>query len=227
MLGSRLRRTTWNYVRKDFPILERRVHDGVPLVYLDSANTSQKPRQVLDVLNGVLRTTQLQHPSGYPRAGRGSHRGLRRRAHEGRGVHWRGQPRRSGLHQELVRGTQSRRERASPWGVRGHQPGDEVVITEMEHHSNIVPWQLLCQRTGATLRWFGVTDDGRLDLSNIDDLINPRTKVVSFVHVSNILGTLNPVRLYRRPRACARRARRTRRVAVGAASAGRRPGPWC
>jgi len=65
----------------------------------------------------------------------------------------------------------------------------------MEHHSNIVPWQLLCQRTGATLRWFGVTDDGRLDVSNIDELINPRTKVVSFVHISNILGTLNPVQL--------------------------------
>ena len=77
-------------------------------------------------------------------------------------------------------------------------PGDEIVITEMEHHSNIVPWQLLCERTGATLRWFGITDDGRLDLSDLDELINERTKVVSLVHLSNILGTVNPVRRDRR-----------------------------
>src|SRR6185503_18308501 len=71
--------------------------------------------------------------------------------------------------------------------------GDEVVITEMEHHSNIVPWQLLAERTGATLRWFGLTDEGRLDLANIDELINERTKVVSLVWVSNMLGTVNPI----------------------------------
>ena len=71
--------------------------------------------------------------------------------------------------------------------------GDEVVITEMEHHSNIVPWQLLTERKGATLRWFGLTDDGQLDLSNIDELINERTKVVSLTWVSNMLGTINPV----------------------------------
>ena len=72
-------------------------------------------------------------------------------------------------------------------------PGDEVLITEMEHHSNIVPWQLLTERNGATLRWFGITDDGRLDLSNIDELITERTKVVSLTWVSNMLGTVNPV----------------------------------
>jgi cysteine desulfurase / selenocysteine lyase len=78
-------------------------------------------------------------------------------------------------------------------GDRQIGPGDEVVITEMEHHSNIVPWQLLTERTGATLRWFGVTDDGHLDLSNVDDLITERTKVVSLVWVSNMLGTVNPI----------------------------------
>jgi cysteine desulfurase/selenocysteine lyase len=78
-------------------------------------------------------------------------------------------------------------------GTRRVTTGDEVVITEMEHHSNIVPWQLLTERTGAKLRWFGVTDDGRLDLSNIDELINEHTKVVSLVWVSNMLGTVNPV----------------------------------
>ena len=73
-------------------------------------------------------------------------------------------------------------------------PGDEIVITEMEHHSNIVPWQLLCERTGATLRWFGVTDDGQLDLSQAGELINERTRLVALAHQSNVLGTINPVR---------------------------------
>jgi cysteine desulfurase/selenocysteine lyase len=78
-------------------------------------------------------------------------------------------------------------------GERQVGPGDEVVITEMEHHSNIVPWQLLCERTGATLRWLGLTDDGQLDLSDVDRLITDRTKVVSLVWVSNMLGTINPI----------------------------------
>jgi len=71
-------------------------------------------------------------------------------------------------------------------------PGDEIVISEMEHHSNIVPWQMLCERTGATLRWFRITDDGRLDLSQLDELVNERTRLVAYVHMSNILGTVNP-----------------------------------
>jgi cysteine desulfurase/selenocysteine lyase len=74
-------------------------------------------------------------------------------------------------------------------------PGDEVCVTEMEHHSNLVPWQMLCERTGATLRWIPLTDDGRLDLTDLATLVNDRTKVLAFVHVSNILGTLNPVDL--------------------------------
>jgi cysteine desulfurase/selenocysteine lyase len=78
-------------------------------------------------------------------------------------------------------------------GPLGVGEGDEVVITEMEHHSNIVPWQLLCERTGATLRWFGLTEEGQLDLSNVDELITERTKVVSLVWVSNMLGTINPI----------------------------------
>jgi cysteine desulfurase / selenocysteine lyase len=73
------------------------------------------------------------------------------------------------------------------------RPGDEIVISEMEHHSNIVPWQLLCQRTGARLRWFGVTSDGRLDLTQIDDLITERTRVVALAHQSNVLGSINPI----------------------------------
>ena len=100
--------------------------------------------------------------------------------------------------------------------------GDEVVITEMEHHSNIVPWQLLTERKGATLRWFGLTDDGRLDLSNIDELINERTKVVSLTWVSNMLGTINPVAEIAGARPRGRRHRRRRRLAGRAPAAGRR-----
>ncbi|HEY8728736.1 MAG TPA: cysteine desulfurase [Acidothermaceae bacterium] len=180
--------------RKDFPILERRVHDGVPLVYLDSANTSQKPRQVLDALTDFYE----QHNSNIHRATHAlgeeateAYEGARMKVAAFIGA---------ASPDEVVftkNSTESLNLVANvlAWGARGLKPGDEVVITEMEHHSNIVPWQLLCQRTGATLRWFGVTDDGRLDVSNIDELINPRTKVVAFVHVSNILGTLNPVQL--------------------------------
>ena len=180
--------------RKDFPILERRVHDGVPLVYLDSANTSQKPRQVLDALTEFYE----QHNSNIHRATHAlgeeateAYEGARMKVAAFIGA----------ASPDEVVFTKNSSEALNlvanvlGWGARGLRPGDEVVITEMEHHSNIVPWQLLCQRTGATLRWFGVTDDGRLDVSNIDELINPRTKVVSFVHISNILGTLNPVQL--------------------------------
>ena len=105
------------------------------------------------------------------------------------------EPRRGDLHQERLRGAQPGGEHARLGDGRrcAIGAGDEVVITEMEHHSNIVPWQLLTERKGATLRWFGLTDDGRLDLSNIDELINERTKVVSLTWVSNMLGTVNPV----------------------------------
>jgi cysteine desulfurase/selenocysteine lyase len=181
-------------LRKDFPILERRVHDNQPLVYLDSANTSQKPRQVLDVLAEFYE----QHNSNIHRA---TH-ALGEEATEAyesarmKVASFIGAP-----SADEVIFTKNSSEALNlianvlAWGERALKPGDEVVITEMEHHSNIVPWQLLCERTGATLRWFGVTDDGRLDLSDIDTLINEHTKVVSFVHVSNVLGTLNPVAL--------------------------------
>jgi cysteine desulfurase/selenocysteine lyase len=179
-------------VRKDFPILERRVRDGRPLVYLDSANTSQKPRQVLDVLAEF-----------YEEHNANIHRATHALGEEATEAYEDARLKVAGFigapHVEEVVFTKNSSEALNlvanvlGWGPRGLKPGDEVVITEMEHHSNIVPWQILCERTGATLRWFGVTDDGRLDLSNIDSLINERTKVVGLVHVSNVLGTLNPV----------------------------------
>jgi cysteine desulfurase/selenocysteine lyase len=179
-------------VRKEFPILQRTVRGDKPLVYLDSANTSQKPRQVLDVLADFYE----QHNANIHRATHALGEEATEAYEDARSkvASFVGAP----AVEEIVF-TKNSSEALNlvanvlSWGERALRPGDEVVITEMEHHSNIVPWQILCERTGATLRWFGVTDDGRLDLSNLDELVNERTKVVAFVHVSNVLGTLNPV----------------------------------
>ena len=181
-------------VRKDFPILERRVHGDRPLVYLDSAATSQKPRVVLEALDDY-----------YALHNANVHRGIHVLAEEATALY-------EGARDKVAAfvGAPSRDEivftknstealnlvaNVLAWAPAPYRvgPGDEIVITEMEHHSNIVPWQLLAERTGATLRWFGITDEGRLDLSDLDDLITERTKVVAFVYVSNILGTVNPV----------------------------------
>jgi cysteine desulfurase / selenocysteine lyase len=184
-------------VRKDFPILERRMAGDRRLVYLDSANTSQKPHAVIDAV-----TDHYEHHN----------------ANVARAVHQ--------LGEEATAAYESARDKVAAFvgapsrdeviftknasealNLVAHSlasglaadpryrlgPGDEVVITEMEHHSNIVPWQLACQRTGATLRWFRLTEDGRLDLSELDALVTERTKIVSMVHQSNILGTVNPV----------------------------------
>jgi cysteine desulfurase/selenocysteine lyase len=183
-------------LRKDFPILERSVRGGRPLVYLDSGATSQKPRQVLD----AERAFYEQHNAAV-------HRGAHHLAEEATDAfEWAratvaafvgGQPGEvvftrnatealnlvtyGFLNATLAGGPQR--------FVLG--PGDEILITEMEHHANLVPWQMLSQRTGATLRWFGVTDDGRLDVDPA--LITERTKVVALTHQSNVLGTINPV----------------------------------
>jgi cysteine desulfurase/selenocysteine lyase len=187
-------------IRKDFPILERTVRDGQPLVYLDSANTSQKPRQVLDALADF-----------YERHNANIHRATHQlgeeatQAYEGARVTVAGfigaaEPAEVVFTKNvseainLVAYSMSNASAARSGGRFALGPGDEIVITEMEHHSNIVPWQLLCERTGATLRWFGVTPEGRLDTSNIDDLITERTKLVALTHQSNVLGTINPVR---------------------------------
>src|SRR6188472_2359949 len=180
-------------IRKDFPILERRLAGGLPLVYLDSANTSQKPQVVIDTMVDHLE----RHNANIARAmhqlgaeATAAYEGARDKV-----AAFLGAPDR-----DEVIFTKNASEALNlaantlAWpGERQVGPGDEIVITEMEHHSNIVPWQLLCERTGATLRWFGITDDGRLDLSQLDELINEHTKVVSLTWVSNMLGTVNPV----------------------------------
>jgi cysteine desulfurase/selenocysteine lyase len=177
-------------VRADFPILSREIN-GHPLVYLDSANTSQKPVQVLDAMrvhherhNGnvsrSVHTLGTEATTAYEEA----------RAKIAAFVN-------AGTPDEIVFTKNSTEALNLVAHAAGQHlklgPGDEIVISEMEHHSNIVPWQLLCERTGATLRWFGVTDEGRLDESRLDELVNERTKLVSVVHMSNVLGTINDV----------------------------------
>jgi cysteine desulfurase / selenocysteine lyase len=174
-------------IRKDFPILEREVRPGVPLVYLDSAATSQKPLSVLD----AVRDYNTQHNANV-------HRGIHTLAEEATALY-------EGAREKVAAFVGARDSREVVFGKNSTEAlnlmahvlpfglGDEVVITEMEHHSNIVPWQLACERTGATLKWIGLTDDGRLDLSSLDEIITDRTKVVSMVHQSNLLGTVNPV----------------------------------
>jgi len=187
-------------VRKDFPILERSLAGGHPLVYLDSANTSQKPQVVIDTMVDHLEHHNANISRAMHQLGAESTEAFE--AARDKVAAFIGAPSRD----EVVF-TKNASEALNlvahslAWARDEHAvgAGDEVVITEMEHHSNIVPWQLLTQRTGATLRWFGLTDDGRLDLKGtdgrpgIDELITERTKVVSFTWVSNMLGTINPV----------------------------------
>ena len=186
-------------VRSDFPILGRAVRGGHPLIYLDSGATSQKPRQVLD----AERDFYTVHNSA---AHRGAHllgeeatdayEGARVRVAEFIGA----DPgeiiftKSATEALNLIAYAMSNAATAGPEAERFRVgPGDEILVTEMEHHANLVPWQQLCQRTGATLRWFGVTPDGRLDLSNGGELINDRTRVVAVTHQSNVTGTVPPV----------------------------------
>lgn len=178
-------------IRADFPILSRRVGER-PLVYLDSANTSQKPRQVVD----AIASHYLQHNANVARAmhllgaeATEAFEGARETVAGFIGA---------ASANEIVftkNASEALNLAAHTLGSR-LRPGDEVVVSVMEHHSNIVPWQLACERTGATLRWFDVTDEGRLDLDTAEQegLINERTKIVSLTWVSNVLGTVNPIR---------------------------------
>jgi cysteine desulfurase/selenocysteine lyase len=186
-------------IRKDFPVLDRVTPEGLPLVYLDSANTSQKPQQVIDAMVDFYSRHNANVARAMHMLGQEStelFEGARDKVAAFIGAPSRDEvvfTKNSSEALNLVANVLAFAGQADqPHGLR---PGDEVVITEMEHHSNIVPWQLVTQRTGATLRWFNVDDDGRLDLSQLDEIVNERTKVVSLVHVSNALGTLNPVEL--------------------------------
>lgn len=177
-------------VRGDFPILTTRVHDH-PLVYLDSAATTQKPRQVLDALLGFYAT-------GNANIHRGVHH-LSEQATEAFET-VRERARRfvnAGDRREIVflRGaTEGVNLVAGSWGRASVRRGDELMVSGMEHHSNLVPWQLLARETGATLRVIPVQEDGTLDLDGAARLIGPRTRLVAVTQISNVLGTINPVR---------------------------------
>jgi cysteine desulfurase / selenocysteine lyase len=192
-------------IRADFPILYRTVRDGRPLVYLDSGATSQRPRQVLDAERAFLE----QHNAAV-------HRGAHQLAEEATDAYESARARIAAfvgaVPGELVftknatEGINLVAYALSNSGIAGGAaqrfalaPGDEIVVTEMEHHANLVPWQELCRRTGATLRWYGVTEAGRLDLDSLE--LSGRTKVVAFTHQSNVMGTVPPVaELVRRAR---------------------------
>ncbi|WP_017935265.1 cysteine desulfurase [Nocardioides sp. Iso805N] len=206
-------------VRKDFPILERTFDGDLPLVYLDSANTSQKPQIVIDAMVDHLE----RHNANIARAMHHLGAEATEAFENGRDTTARfiGAPDRDEViftknASEALNLVANTLAWARPSTGSGTDlsigEGDEVVITELEHHSNIVPWQLLTERKGAKLRWFGLTDDGQLDLSNIDELINERTKVVSLAWVSNMLGTILPIA------AIARRAHQVGAVVVVDAS---------
>lgn len=187
-------------IRADFPILSRTVRDGRPLVYLDSGATSQRVSRALDAERAYAEEVNAAvHRGAHQLSEEATDRYEGARATVASFV--------GGQADEVVftkNATESLNLAAYAFSnaVAGQakdprldlREGDEVLVTEMEHHANLVPWQELARRTGATLRWVPVTDGGRLDLSGLEHLLTERTKVFAFAHVSNVLGTVNPVR---------------------------------
>ena len=182
-------------VRKDFPIFTRTIRDGKRLVYLDSGATAQKPQSVIDAEVDFYRLHNAA-----------AHRGAHQLAEEATDLFEGARAKVAafiGAAAEEVVFTKSATESLNliayamgnaPIGNRFHlSTGDEIVVSQMEHHANLIPWQQLAARTGAVLRWFDVTPEGRLDLSQIPQLITAKTKVVALTHQSNVLGTINPL----------------------------------
>lgn len=176
-------------LREDFPILRQRVH-GRPLVYLDNAATTQKPRAVLDALQRYYAEENANvHRGVHSLSGRATDAYDAARETVRRFVN-------AADAREIVfvRGTtEGINLVAETWGRAGVRAGDEIVLTEMEHHSNIVPWQILCEATGARLRVVPITDAGELRLDEYERLLTDKTRLVALAHVSNVLGTVNPV----------------------------------
>ena len=176
--------------RPDFPILARKIHDGVPLVYFDNAATTQRPRQVIEA---IVDAYQYHYAN--------VHRGIHQLAQDSDELF--------DAAREKVRAFLNTPEAAQiiftsgatasinlvarTWGDANLRSGDEILLTEMEHHSNLVPWHQLAERTGAVLRHIPLTDDGQLQLDTLDSLLTERTKLVAVTAVSNVLGTRNPV----------------------------------
>jgi cysteine desulfurase / selenocysteine lyase len=177
-------------VRQDFPILSRKIH-GKPLVYLDNGATSQKPQCVIDAIDHYYRAENSNiHRGVHPlseqataayEAARGKLRGFINAGSDRQII--------------FVRGTtEAINLVAQSYGRSFLKAGDEIIVSAMEHHSNIVPWQLLCEQTGAVLKAAPFNDRGELDVGALEGLLSPRTKLVALVHLSNALGTINPVK---------------------------------
>ena len=189
MESSKAAQPDWESIREDFPILRQEVH-GKPLIYFDSAASTQKPTAVIEALRRY-----------YERDNANVHRGLHAlstratEAYEGaraRVAKYLG----AASADEIVftRGTtESINLVAQAWGGRFVREGDVILLTEMEHHSNLVPWQMLAERTGARLRFVPVRDDGTLALETLDSVLTSDVKIFAFTHISNSLGTINPV----------------------------------
>jgi cysteine desulfurase / selenocysteine lyase len=194
--GAATRRgAAWGFdpdvIRKEFPILFQTVRDGKPLVYLDSAATTQKPVEVIEALNRYYREINANvHRAIHRLAELATASYEEARTKIARFLHAPGE--RSIIY---TRGTtESINLVAYSWGRKFIAAGDEIVLTEMEHHSNLIPWQLLAQQTGAKLKFIPVREDGTLDMDAYARLLSPRVKLVAFAHVSNVLGTVNPAR---------------------------------
>jgi cysteine desulfurase/selenocysteine lyase len=178
-------------IRADFPILSSAVRDGHRLVYLDNAATSQKPRQVIDAISRY-----------YVGENANIHRGLHYLSERATAAYHAAREKVAGFlgaatSSEIVftRGTtEAINLVAQSWGRNSLRPGDEVLVTVMEHHANLLPWQVVCEQTGARLRAVAITDQGELDIDSFDRLLTDRTRLFAMGHVSNALGTVNPVR---------------------------------
>ena len=181
----------WAKLRADFPILDQQVH-GNPLIYFDSAASSQKPRQVVDA---IVRYYEHDHAN--------VHRGIHELSNRATAAYEGARARtakflNASSADEIVftRGaTESINLVAASWGAANLKPGDRILLTEMEHHSNMVPWRMIAEKTGAEVVYLPVTgDEGLLDLDRLDALLTPQVKLFSMVHISNSLGTINPVK---------------------------------
>lgn len=176
--------------RADFPILQREVRPGVPLVYLDSTATAQKPSAVIDAMDAY-----------YRRSNANVHRGIHTLAEEATELYESARDKvqrfiNASTRKEIIftrNATEAINLVAQTWGRRNIVAGDVIVLTEMEHHSNLVPWHMLAAEKGARLEFIPVTDDGRLDLTGLEDLLKLEPKLVSLTHMSNVLGTINPL----------------------------------
>ena len=178
-------------IRKDFPILQRKTHDSVPLVYLDSTATSQKPQVVIDAMTRY-----------YVEENSNIHRGVHFLSDKATQSYEAARDKiqmyiNAASRQEIIfvrSTTEGINLVANSFGRRKFTQGDEIVLTQMEHHSNIVPWQMVCEEKGAKLRIVPIDDKGELDLDQYEKLLNEKTKFVALAHVSNALGTINPIK---------------------------------